>query len=213
MASDARGEAPRRARTSSAARTTSTASFELSGTIRVRRGRHRQRAASRRTSARSARESSGTGTESVTTTVDLLCGGDGGAALVDAARRWGEGNGTGTGTGTPGRAMRGANHTRRARGVDGGAGEHAAQRGRDGGVRATLPPLRYPPWQLHKAEMYHRRSLRGFHEKEPGGRFCGGTRGCRSGSGGERGDARAVDELSCRRPDGPMRESPSLSAR
>ena len=31
--------------------------------------------------------------------MDLLCGGDGGAALVDAARRWGEGNGDGDGDG------------------------------------------------------------------------------------------------------------------
>ena len=26
----------------------------------------------------------------------------------------------------------------------------------------------YPPWQLHKAEMYHRRSLRGFTKKSLG---------------------------------------------
>ena len=99
MASDARGEAPpactyvlRRADdVDGIIRTTER--FACGGDATARR------AASRRTSARSARESSGTGTESVTTTVDLLCGGDGGAALVDAARRWGEGTGDGDGDG------------------------------------------------------------------------------------------------------------------
>ena len=70
----------------------------------------------------------------------------------------------------------------------------------------------YPPWQLHKAEMYHRRSLRGF-TKRAWGRFCGGTRGCRSGSGGERvtrerSTSSRVEDLMDQ-----LRESPSLSAR
>ena len=60
-------------------------------------------------------ESSGTGTESVTTTVDLLCGGTA-ARRSWSARRRGEGR-DGTGTGTPGRRARGQPHPPRS-GVD-----------------------------------------------------------------------------------------------
>ena len=165
MASDARGEAPpactyvlRRADdVDGIIRTTNDSRAEGTPTAR--------RAASRRTSARSARESSGTGTESVTTTVDLLW-------AETAARRRGRraamGRGNGTGWGRDARATPGRRPPRSRRGW------------RRGG--ACLPNVDvtvvfgrhfhlsgYPPWQLHKAEMYHRRSLRGFTRKSLGG--------------------------------------------
>ena len=169
MASDARGEAPpactyvlRRADDVDGIIRTSER-FACGGDATARR------AASRRTSARSARESSGTGTESVTTTVDLLCGGDGGAALVDAARRWGEGNGDGDGDGDA--------RASDARGPTTPAALEAWMEARGSmlpNVDVTVVFGRhfhlsgYPPWQLHKAEMYHRRSLRGFTRKSLG---------------------------------------------
>ena len=175
MASDARGEGPpactyvlRRADdVDGILRTTDRFACGADATAR--------RAASRRTSSRDG-SGTGTGTESATTTVDLLWGGDGGAALVDAARRWGEGNGDnwdGDGDGDEG-GDAGASD---ARGPTTPAALEAWMEARGSmlpNVDVTVVFGRhfhlsgYPPWQMHKAEIYHRPSLRGFTRKSLG---------------------------------------------
>lgn len=96
-------------------------------------------------------------TEMRTTVVDLLVGGDGSLALCEAARRWGEGEAgeLETGATTPSQleawmATKGA--LLPAVDVTVVFGKHFHLAG-------------YPPWQLHKTEIYHVQSLRCFDRK------------------------------------------------
>ena len=96
------------------------------------------------------------GRREVSVCVDLLRGGDGGAGLLDAARRWGEvaedaGDGL-RGTGPVARLERWMDR----RGSLLPAADVAVVFGKHFHLSG------YPAWQMHRAEIYHRRDLRGF---------------------------------------------------
>ena len=96
------------------------------------------------------------GRREVSVCVDLLRGGDGGVGLLDAARRWGEvaedaGDGS-RGTGPVARLERWMDR----RGSLLPAADVAVVFGKHFHLSG------YPAWQMHRAEIYHRRDLRGF---------------------------------------------------
>ena len=139
------------------------------GTIRVRRGRHRQ---ARRVAANLRAIGEG-----VVGDGNGIGDDDGGSVVWRRRRRGARGRRAAMGRGERGRDGDGDARASDARGPTTPAALEAWMEARGSmlpNVDVTVVFGRhfhlsgYPPWQLHKAEMYHRRSLRGFTRKSLG---------------------------------------------
>ena len=135
--------------------------FECGGKATSRRPTRHARDASVSSESQSTRDTGGDKAQThASTTVDLLRAGDGAAALLDAARRWGEPAGPlGVVAGDPETGETSVAQLEAWMAANGSLlpvvevtvvfGKHFHLAG-------------YPPWQLHKTEMYRRRSLSTF---------------------------------------------------
>ena len=135
--------------------------FECGGKATSRRPTRHARDASVSSESKNTRDTGGDKAQThASTTVDLLRAGDGAAALLDAARRWGEPAGPlGVVAGDPETGETSVAQLEAWMAANGSLlpvvevtvvfGKHFHLAG-------------YPPWQLHKTEMYRRRSLSTF---------------------------------------------------
>jgi hypothetical protein len=135
--------------------------FECGGKATSRRLTRHARDASVSSESKTTRDTGDDKAQThASTTVDLLRAGDGAAALLDAARRWGEPAGPlGVVAGDPETGETSVAQLEAWMAANGSLlpvvevtvvfGKHFHLAG-------------YPPWQLHKTEMYRRRSLSTF---------------------------------------------------